>query len=241
MQNDQLETGVICTTVLMGVGCIMVRNTFPPPFWFVVRFAFLVIVGIVLGYCTYRGTAYIENAVSADDLDRIFNDSFSHRYSICPTTGELCASAKCTPTIMETYGKARAHFLSSYCVTPSVMSFGLYWFLFSASAITLLDIWGTCVGRDLRLWGIIFAVVPIVSYLLFAHFGERKFSCPAKFSDKFPPPEDIGEFNDAMERYCNYLGWCSSVMQAASETYIWFKLISSYISVAMICTALMSI
>lgn len=241
MRNKQIEAGIIGTTSLLAVSCLVARNVFPQPFWLILRFAFLTVVGAIIGYCAYKGTAYIKNAVTPSDLEHIFNDTFRRHHDICPTTGDACINTKCAPEIMQTYAEAKCKYLSSYCDPPSLWSFGWQWFLFSASAIALLFSWGAIIHRDLPLWGIAFAAIPIIAYFLFDKFGKQEFICPNEFSVRFPPMNDVVGFEDVVTRYCVYLNSCSMVMESASECYKRFKSIAAYVAFAMVCIAIMEI
>lgn len=241
MYKMYMKDGLIASCGIIIIVGIICRDMFPPPFWIISRFIFLAVVGVIIGYCAYRGTICIENAVPPSDLLLIFNDGISHNHGICPATGEICIRTKCAPAILQTYGEAKSRYLLSYCDTPSIWTFGGQWFLFSASAVTLLYIWGTQTNRDYLLLGFIFAAIPIITFFLFTRFGIEKCSCPKKFSDRFPPIDDVIGFNDTMERYCIYLNRCASIMEKASENYTCFRSIALYISFAMICIAIMAI
>ena len=241
MYKLYMKDGLVASCGIIIIVGIICRDMFPPPFWIISRFIFLAVVGVIIGYCAYRGTICIENAVTPSDLLLIFNDGIVHNYGICPATGVICINTKCAPAILQTYGEAKSRYLSSYCNTPSVWAFGGQWFLFSASAITLLYIWGVQTNSDYLLWGLVFAAIPVITFFLFARSGVEKFSCPKKFSDRFPQMDDVIGFNDTMAHYCIYLNRCASIMEKASETYTCFRSIALYISSAMICIAIMAI
>ena len=240
MRNEDIKAGVIGTLALFSVGCVVARNVFPDPFWLIARVQFLVLAGVFIGYCAYKGTMRIENAVSPSDLAYVFDDTFSRNHVICPKTGDMCLDTKCAPGIMQTYGMAKTRYLLTYCETPNIWSFGVQWLLFSASSVCFLRLWEQHTGLKLIPFGAVFAAIPVVSYFLFDYYGKSSLSCPNAFSMKIPPIDDVAGFNNAMEHYCVYLYACSLVMQTAATTYSRFKSIAFYISFALICFAIIT-
>ncbi len=179
----------------------------------------LAAVGIVLGYCAYRGALVpVENAICPDDLVHIFNDNFYVPYCNCPVTNKACRATRCTPDIMQEYYKAKTYFLCAYKPPFSFWSFGWQWFLFSAASIALVGTWALAI-----------AAIPIATSFILEKVGKRAFSFPAEFSEKCPSTEDVGQFEAFINKYCFYLNNCTCAAEKMAKIRNKYYTIASHI------------
>lgn len=179
----------------------------------------LAAVGVVLGYCMYRGALVpVENAICPDDLEHIFNDNFHAPYYNCPITNTVCRAARCTPAVMQEYYKAKICFLCAYKPPFSLWSFGWQWVLFSAASIVLV---GT---RAIPI-----VAIPIVVSFALEKVGKKAFYFPSEFSEKCPSTEDVEQFEVFINKYCLYLNGCTCAAEKMANICKKYYIIASYI------------
>lgn len=184
-----------------------------------IMYIVLIVVGVVLGYCMYRGALVpVENAICPDDLVDIFNDNCHAYYYNCPITNTTCCAARCAPAIMQEYYKAKTYFLCAYKPPFSLWHFGWQWLLFSAASVVL-------VGA----WAIPIAATPIAVSFALEKVGKRAFHFPSKFSEECPPAGDVEQFEVFINKYCLYLSGCACAAEKMAEICRKYYTIASHI------------